>query len=175
MKTISRMAHPQSGPQPRPQRRDRLVRERVHDPYRAREKPTEPTYCPACSVAWHKGRWQWSEEPPQGARAVLCPACRRVRDAAPAGLLTIEGWFVPEHKDEIVGLVRRCEEDERSTHPLNRIMSVREEGNTLEVSTTDIHLPRRIGEALAKAYDGRLSFRTSPEEYFLRVDWRRDV
>ncbi|MFA7428959.1 MAG: BCAM0308 family protein [Rhodospirillaceae bacterium] len=170
MKTIRTPAHPE--------RRDRKVPERVHDPYRVSEKPAEPVYCPNCTVIYHKGRWKWpgaqANGAAQGARPELCPACRRIRDAMPAGEVMIEGWFVAPHKDEIIGLVRRCEHDEGTTHPLNRIIALREEATHLEITTTDIHLPRRIGEALASAYDGQLSYHMPTGEYFVRVNWRRD-
>ncbi|MGC2857712.1 BCAM0308 family protein [Novispirillum sp. DQ9] len=161
-------------PMARPQRRDRALHERIHDPYRMRDKPAGPVVCPTCGAFYTKGRWQWPRQAVNGAHTHPCPACQRIRDGMPAGHLTIEGWFVAPHKDEIIGLVRRCESDEASTHPLHRIIAVREEGMHLEVTTTDIHLPRRIGEALARAYDGHLSYRYPAEEYALRVTWRRD-
>lgn len=166
MKTINVMA--------RPQRRDRQLRERIHDPYRMRDKPAGPARCPQCGASYAKGRWQWQDGPVNGAAAYLCPACQRVRDGLPAGVVTIEGWFVAPHKEEIVGLVRRCAAEENATHPLNRIMDLRDVGVHLEVTTTDIHLPRRIGEALAKAYDGHLSYHYQEGEYHLRVMWHRD-
>jgi len=45
----------------------------VSDPYQTRKKPHEPTVCRQCGVIYHRGRWQWGEEP-EGARAELCPA-----------------------------------------------------------------------------------------------------
>ena len=35
---------------------------------------------------------------------------------------------------------------EKREHPLNRIMAIEREGDALVVKTTDIHLPRRIGD-----------------------------
>jgi hypothetical protein len=42
------------------------------------------------------------------------------------------------------------------------------------ITTTDIHVPRRIGEALKNAYHGTLDYHFEPEEYRLRVRWTRD-
>jgi len=42
------------------------------------------------------------------------------------------------------------------------------------VTTTDIHLPRRIGEALVSAYDGALDLTYDEDGYFLRANWHRD-
>ena len=53
-------------------------------------------------------------------------------------------------------------------------MAIEEQGDAIVVRTTDIHLPRRIGEALQHAYHGELDFRYEEETYFLRVHWTRD-
>lgn len=52
-------------------------------------------------------------------------------------------------------------------------MDIEERDRTLIVQTTDIHLPRRIGEALRHAYHGELDFRYEEDAYFLRVHWTR--
>ncbi len=52
-------------------------------------------------------------------------------------------------------------------------MALREVRGALEVTTTDIHLARRIGDSLCSAYRGSLDVRYSPEEYRVRVNWSR--
>jgi hypothetical protein len=44
-------------------RRDRLIREPEHDPYKSRRKLPEPTACPECGAVFREGRWQWVEVP----------------------------------------------------------------------------------------------------------------
>lgn len=39
------------------------------------------------------------------------------------------------------------------------------------ITTTDIHLPRRIGEAVKRAYHGNLKEHFEEDGYFVRVDW----
>lgn len=158
---------------PRQPRRDRLIRERVHDPYKTRLKLPEPTVCPQCGAVFHKGRWSWAPRPEDG-HEELCQACHRIDDRCPAGELTIDGAFVGRHKDEIVHLARHQEEQEKAEHPLHRIMGIEDRDGALVVRTTDIHLPRRIGEALRHAYHGELDFHYEQEEYFIRVHWTRD-
>ena len=127
-----------------PARMDRLVRERVHDPYGARLAPQGPA------------------------------AYRRIRGAFPAGVVTVSGGFALEHKDEVVQIARHQETLEKRFRPLHRIMGFEATAAGLAIKTTDIHLPRRIGEALHRAYKGRLEVRYEPETYFIRVNWRRD-
>ncbi len=76
----------------RQRRGDRLIRERVHDPYKTRLKLPEPTVCPQCGAVFHKGRWTWDDRPPE-AKEEFCQACRRINGKYPAGILTLSGGF----------------------------------------------------------------------------------
>jgi ferredoxin len=156
-------------------RKDRLIHERVHDPYKARLKLSEPTVCPACGAVYRQGRWQWTEFRPDDADREACQACRRIRDRCPAGVVTLSGGFVQRHRDDLLGLVRHHEQVETREHPLHRIIGVEERSDAIVINTTDIHMPRRIGEALRSAYKGELNFKYEEENYFIRVGWRRDT
>jgi hypothetical protein len=140
-----------------PRRRDRLLRERIHDPYKTRLKVPEPTGCPQWGAVFHEGRWRWAP-PPEGAHGEVWQACRRINNRYPAGEVKIGGGFAARHRQEIVLLARHQE--------LHRIMSIDDEDGSLMVRTTDIHLPRRIGEALRHAYHGDLEFHYDEEVYF---------
>jgi hypothetical protein len=155
-------------------RGDRLIREHVHDPYKTRLKLPDPTHCPQCGAVYTKGRWHWAERPNQ-AHEELCQACHRINDGYPAGFVTLSGGFLKAHKSEILGLARHQEDLERGDHPLNRIMGIEDEGDATVITTTDIHLPRRIGEALHRAYEGDLDFNYEEEAYSIRVTWRRET
>ena len=150
--------------------RGRAQRDPFIDPYQARQKPKEPTGCPQCGAVYHKGRWHWGATP-DGAHAARCPACQRIADAMPAGIVTLHGDFAKRHKDEMTGLMRNEEAAEKSEHPLNRIMSIDESEEGLTVNTTDIHLPRRLGEALERAFHGSLDMHFDENSYMARVDW----
>ncbi len=153
-------------------RRDRLIREREHDPYRMRERPPEPLACEDCGAVFRDGRWQWidgSSAPPGGP----CPACRRIRDDNPAGLVTLAGEFQVAHQEEIRALISHVEEREKSAHALNRIMEATTVDDQLRISTTDMHLARAIGEALRRAYKGELELRYAKEGSMIRVRWSR--
>jgi len=153
-------------------RRDRLVQERDHDTYASREKLSEPTVCPGCGAAYRRGRWQWVDQDGGGAQH-LCPACCRIRDHQPAGVVTLGGPFFVEHSEEIVGLVGREAAQMEREHPLHRIMGVEEEGETMVLQTTDVHLGRRLGEAVHHAYGGELTVKYADDERLVRVRWWR--
>jgi NMD protein affecting ribosome stability and mRNA decay len=153
-------------------RRDRLIQEFQHDPYKSRAKPREPTVCPECGVMFHKGRWQWVERPQQ-AHETLCPACHRRHDRYPGGFLTLTGPFLQEHRDEILHLARNVESREKAEHPLRRIMELEDRGEQVEITTTTMELARAIGDAVQHAYKGDLNYQYTQDSNILRVDWRR--
>ena len=110
---------------------------------------------------------------PEPAAILVCPACRRTREGVPAGEITLSGSFYADHADEILRLVRRVEKSERAEHPLHRIMAIRQTAGAATITTTDIHLPRRIGHALEGAWDGELSTNYDEAGYFVRIRWER--
>jgi NMD protein affecting ribosome stability and mRNA decay len=153
-------------------RHEQLLQELVHDTYKSGRKLPEPTRCQDCGAVWHRGRWSWGA-PPAGAHVARCPACKRIRDRFPAGYVSLQGKFFDAHRDEIVGRVRNCEAAEKADHPLQRIMNIEPEAGGLLVTTTDAHLARGIGEALRKAYRGRMEFHYNKADNLLRVSWTR--
>jgi len=151
-----------------PVRHDRLIQEHQHDPYASREKPHEPAACPDCGAVFHDGRWRWGAAPPD-AHPHLCPACHRVRDHYPAGVVLIGGDFGAAEKDEYLHLIDHAAKAEAADHPVERIMDIEEEDGSLVVTTTSVHLARRIGEALQRAHRGRLDVNYGDAERFVRV------
>lgn len=156
-------------------RGDRLLKEEVHDPYMARCKPREPTVCSGCGAMFHKGRWQWAERPDGEVHEIVCPACERIRDDMPAGILTLSGGFLGKHRDEILKLIHNKVEEEKAEHPMKRLMGM-EDGPEGELIArfTDLHLPRGTGEAIERAYDGVLDIQYTKESNLVRVYWNRD-
>jgi NMD protein affecting ribosome stability and mRNA decay len=171
------IAHQKKGPAPGADRGDRgrgdrLIQERVHDPYKTRSKLPEPTVCPECQAVFTQGRWSWTEVPAE-ANQTLCPACQRIRDRVPAGFLSLSGEFFQNHREEILNLIRNKEQSEKAQHPLKRIMNIEEQEQETVLTFTEIHLPRGIGEALQRAYEGKLDYQYAEQTSILRVRWRR--
>mgnify|MGYP001821816295 FL=1 len=156
------------------ERRDRQLKEEVHDVYKQSGQLKGPARCPECSAVYHKGRWSWTAQADDEANKIVCASCRRIADNYPAGEVSLEGAFVTRHKDEILNLMRNIEVAENREHPMNRIIDIRQAHNQLLVTTTDVHLPRRIGKAVQKAWEGSLDVHFDKGGYFTRITWCRE-
>ncbi|GAB4340767.1 MAG: BCAM0308 family protein [Desulfobulbaceae bacterium] len=151
-------------------RRDRLVKEKYHDTYKEGKKRPEPSVCPTCGAVFTGGRWTWAESP-EGAARGLCPACQRIEDNYPAGYVELKGPFFEERREEILNLVSNEEKMEKGEHPMERIMEVAAGEEGTMITTTGVHIARRIGEAVARAYQGDLQFTYGDNEKTIRVQW----
>ena len=152
--------------------RDRQIKEVVHDPYQERHKPAGPACCPDCGAIFQQGRWTWGERP-HDAQYHECPACRRIKDRFPAGYVTLRGEYLTQRLDEFQALIRHQEAQARAEHPLERIMDMEVKEGALVVTTTDLHLAQRIGNAVHAAHQGLLQIKHSPDDYQVRIDWER--
>lgn len=153
-------------------RRDRLIQEKRHDTYKEWGKWPEPTVCTKCGALFINGRWTWKDAPAD-ANQVICPACQRIRDNYPAGYIYIRGIFYKDHKSEILNLFKHEEKIEKAEHPMERIKAVTDEGDQTVVTTTGIHMARRLGTALTSAYQGELTFQYGDGEKTIQVRWER--
>jgi hypothetical protein len=155
-------------------RRDTLIKEETHDPYRLRKKLSEPSVCEACNAVYANARWQWMDPVPADAEKVMCPACRRTVDNYPAGEISLSGAYLAAHKHEILNLIRNTEKQENKLYPLQRIMAIEENSDDdILIKTTGLHLPRRVGHALEHAHKGELATQYDQEGYFVRIAWSR--
>jgi len=151
---------------------DHVLESMEKDLYGLKGKLSDPTACSGCGAVYRKGRWTWAAAPADAAKT-KCPACRRIADDYPAGIVTLSGDFALEHADEIRGLIHNLEEREKQEHPLKRVMAVEQQGDAWIVKTTNARLARGIGEALEHAYRGDLDYLFTESENVLRVAWKR--
>ena len=155
-------------------RKDRFLEEHNHDPYKSRRKLREPSVCPVCKAVFRAGRWQWADAYPLDAHEEMCQACRRIRDNCPAGVVTLKGGARYAGHEEILNLVRNVEQAEKAEHPLNRVMKIERQADTLVVTTTGLHLARRLGEAVRNAYKGSLDWHYNEGSCLAQVNWVSD-
>jgi hypothetical protein len=141
-----------------------------HDPYRADNKPQGEQVCPDCGLVSRRGRWMRAQATPQ-AKSAACPACRRTADKLPAGILTIEGAYACEKREDVLATARNVADKVESEHPLERIMSIETVDGRLVITTTDVHLVQAIGRALHGAFGGSLHYGFQEGDDQLRVSW----
>lgn len=154
-------------------RKDRLIKDRRKDVYVDQSVLKEHTLCTKCNAVYSGGRWTWKSVEQTTAKTT-CPACRRINDNYPASRLEIKGNFFNQHSNDILNLINNVEKLEKTERPLERIMSIRKNGIKTIITTTGIHIARRIGEALARSYQGNYYFQYADGEKSIRVFWERD-
>jgi NMD protein affecting ribosome stability and mRNA decay len=153
-------------------RRMQMLEGASDDAYRPGAKPHGTVLCPGCKAVFRKGRWIWATAP-AGAPKHRCPACLRIAQGSPAGYITLGGTFFTEHRAEVLARVRHCEQKEKTTHPLERIMAIEAAKGGVLVTTTSVHLARRVAHALESSFKGSLSLTYNHQDNLLRVRWSR--
>jgi len=149
------------------------------DPYISATRNNLMAVCTKCHTVYYNKRWYIDEELYQKKilmkkiDKVLCPACRKIKDNFPGGIVRLRGSFLNNHKDEIINLIRNEEERARGYNPLERIIKIKDISNELEVTTTNEKLAQRIGKSIHKACQGKVEYKWSEDTKLLRVNWER--
>ncbi|MEW6686167.1 MAG: BCAM0308 family protein [Candidatus Edwardsbacteria bacterium] len=150
------------------------------DPYLPRGGYKEPTVCPTCKAIYYNKKWALEEQLSFSLKKLgefhyqKCPACRKIEDRYPMGILHLSGKFLNEHKDELINLIRSEERRGREKNPLERVIKIEEMKYGLNVETTTESLALRLGRVLSRAYKGKIKYRFSQEEKLIRINWQRD-
>jgi NMD protein affecting ribosome stability and mRNA decay len=153
--------------------------ERSTDVYLPKGGSREVTLCSKCGAFYWNKRWSTDADElgkigrEAGITNGVCPACQRMRDDNPAGVLTLTGDYLLQHENEILNMIKHVEANARAKNPLARIMEINQEKKVLTISTTDAKLAQKLGKELYKAHKGELRFQWSQAESFSRVNWTR--
>lgn len=147
---------------------------RSPDVYRNKEGVSGTAYC-QCGVVFSNKRWHFkgSGASPQGEQHVVCPACRRIADKNPAGIVTLKGSFFAAHGGEIDNLIKNTAEAAVAKNPLGRIMDISREKEGITITTTDARLAQKIGREIFKSHGGDLQFTWSHDVGPVRISWSR--
>jgi NMD protein affecting ribosome stability and mRNA decay len=151
------------------------------DPYLPRGGSRELVRCRTCRAIYHHKRWYLegdafsSKVRKSPVRLTVCPACRKIRDRFPGGIITLQGGFLKAHKDQILHLVRNQETRAKGINPLERIISIKDRRDRVEIQTTNERLAQRIGREIQRAYKGDAAYHWSRDDKFVRVDWHRNT
>lgn len=150
------------------------------DSYLPRGASRRIAVCEGCRAVYQNKRWYAGADRYENAvRAVgtatmVCPACLKIRDNFPGGIVTLKGDYVLPHKEGLLNLVRNEEERARGFNPLERVMSIKENGHgSIIISTTNEKLAQRLGRAIKKAFHGVVAYHWSHDNKLARVDWER--
>lgn len=154
--------------------------DRTSDPYLPKKGSPAVGVCPICHVISKKKRWYVDEDESaalvrSGATLRRCPACCKIADGFPSGVLMLRGAFLKFHRDELLKIARNEERRARGINPLERIMGIRDGDRYVELLTTDGKLAQRIGREIRKAYQGTVSFKWSEDADLIRVTWTRET
>ena len=152
---------------------ERAYDKRNEDSYQSKGKYQEPSVCTGCGAIFKKGHWSWGVAE-ANAHKHICPACQRIHDRVPAGVLTISGDFFPQHQQEILNLIHNTEAKEKSQHPLQRIMNLSmEEDGVTTITLTDFHITKAIVDAMQHAYQGDSEVHFADKDNVMRANWKR--
>lgn len=126
-----------------------------------------PAVCTQCHATHWQGRWRWDAAPPDLV-PVVCPACERIRDGVAAHVLELAG-DLSRHWAEVKGILGNVERAELAEHPMERVMKIEVQEDRVVVSTTGMHIARRILAALLRRF--RKHVRLQPTGSVTRIDW----
>jgi hypothetical protein len=151
------------------------------DPYIPQGGLREFTMCQSCHAIYHNKQWYlsetWAERLKQAKGITVanttCPACRKMKDHLPGGVVTLEGEFLKRHQSEILQLIKNEERRAMGINPLERIIELKASNGSVEVTTTTEKLAQRIGKVVHRAYSGALRFKWSEDVKLTRVYWSR--
>lgn len=149
------------------------------DPYIPEEGREEVTICTDCQAIYRDKRWFLDEQrhkelsQTEGVNRTTCPACRKIAERYPEGIVTLRGSYLWEHETEIRNIISNEEKKAMDKNPLERIMSIEREGDDLIIETTEEKLAEHLGRALNKAHQGELDISWPKDHSVCRVTWER--
>lgn len=156
-------------------------KEREHpkqDPYAMLKAPKGPAICRKCLAIYADKRWHFDEAAARKLAAsprtqkLVCPACQKIRDDYPEGIVTLTWSDLREHEPEIRGLIANVEARAVSVNPLDRVMRIVRRKKELEVQTTNDRLAQRLGRALVRSYKGKAAYSWAHRDMMVRVTWQ---
>lgn len=152
---------------------------RSTDVYLSDEGKKEIAVCTGCKALYKNKRWYLDENESENIsrdmarNQVVCPACQRIHDDNPAGIVTFTGDYLVAHEVEILNTIKNEAEKSRAKNPLARIMEITQDGNFMTIRTTDDKLAQKLGRTIYKAHSGNLEYQWSKDYNFVRVSWSR--
>ena len=94
------------------------------DPYLPKGASRKISVCGGCHAVYKNKRWYGESAlydavvKISGTAATVCPACLKIRDNFPGGIVTLKGDYVLPHKQDLLNLIRNEEARARGFNPL---------------------------------------------------------
>lgn len=146
---------------------------RAPDAYLPGKGLEEGSLCRGCGIVYRNKRWQMESVRGEITCEVLCPACQRIEDHNPGGVVTLSGPYLAAHKEEILNTMKHMESKSREKNPLGRIMEITEDDGRITVTTTEDKLAQKLGREVYKSQRGELHYQWSHDQNLVRVEWMR--
>lgn len=149
------------------------------DPYIPEQGRKEPALCGDCRAVYRNKRWEldpkaFDELKDQAdTQMVTCPACQKIAEKYPEGVVTLRGDYLWNHEEEIRNILKNEETKTRAKNPLARIIRMEREGDEMVIETTEEKLAEHLGRALHKSHQGELKVSWTEEHSICRVSWER--
>jgi len=149
------------------------------DPYFPDAGLKEPAVCQSCQAVYRLKRWQL--DPALTAKLasdpsvhwVTCPACQKIAEHYPEGILTLRGSYLWDHEEEIHNILVNTANRFAARNPLERIIRMQRTDEALIIETTANKLAEQLGRSLQKAHSGALQIDWQGAPVVCRVQWER--
>jgi hypothetical protein len=147
------------------------------DTFLPRQSPKEIIQCAGCGAFYHRRHWTLTAPAgitlPIHTHPIYCPACKKIKEHCASGELHLAGLTVGD-RGEVLRILRNEERRAREKNPLERIMRVQATNDRWKVETTTEKLAQRLGRSLHKARGGKVDYKWSHNNKFVRVLWDKD-
>jgi NMD protein affecting ribosome stability and mRNA decay len=104
---------------------------------------------------------------------VTCPACQKIAEHYPEGILTLRGSYLWNHEQEIRNILDNTIARFATRNPLERVIRMQRIEDALVIETTDNKLVEQLGRSLQKAHSGELQIDWQGTPVICRVQWER--
>jgi hypothetical protein len=153
-----------------------------HDTFLPRRSPKEIVQCSGCGAFYHRRHWSLTVPPgfshPVHPHPTFCPACKKIKERSVSGVLHLLGMGEAD-RGEVLRIVRNEEGRAYEKNPLDRIMRLEKvqakSGDEWKVETTTEKLAQRLGRSVRHARGGKLEFKWSHNNKFVRVVWNKSA
>ena len=102
-----------------------------------------------------------------------CPACLKIAEHYPEGIVTLRGDYLWRHEAEIRNILKKEAERVMAKNPVARIISMEKIEGELMIETTEQKLAEHLGRTLNRAHHGDLQVAWSGSPRICRVNWER--